>query len=51
MAKTMSKCPAKIVKTGHSSLGNRMLQFCQKDLTNQSEQNTPNKVMKAMKEE
>jgi hypothetical protein len=51
MAKTVSKCPAEIAKTGHSSLGNRMLQFYQKDLTNQQEQNTPNKVRKAMEEE
>jgi hypothetical protein len=50
MAKTVSKCPAEIVKTGHSGLGNRMLWFYQKDLTNQQEQNTPNKVTKAMKQ-
>jgi hypothetical protein len=51
MAKTVSKCPAETVKTGHSGLGNRMLRFCQKDLTKQQEQNDPNKITKPMEEE
>jgi hypothetical protein len=51
MAKTMSKCPAEIAKTGHSGLGNRMLCFCQKDLTKQHEKNDPNEVTKPTEEE
>jgi hypothetical protein len=51
MVKTVSKCPAEIVKTGHSGLENQMLRFCPKDLTKQQEQNDPNKITKPMEEE